>query len=139
MKNLTVDGARYLLSLLSNSVKPLDTLWIALPVMPVSSTSTGADIVEPNAVGYARAPLDNVSDSWSLYGTTLSNTNQIAFPVAEASWGSIWGWALCGDATSGIILASGSLETPMQIAAGDQITIPAGAISFNYPIDRWTL
>lgn len=54
----------------------------------------------------------------------LSNTADILFPVASASWGTIVSFALMDASSGGNMLYFGNLSTPRLVLVSDQIKFP---------------
>jgi hypothetical protein len=64
---------------------------------------------------------------------TIANTNDIAFPVATADWGTIVAFALCDSATTGAgnILVFSALDINKAVVTGDQPHFPIGDLTVN--------
>jgi hypothetical protein len=54
----------------------------------------------------------------------VSNTADILFPVASATWGTIVAFALMDTASGGNMLYFGNLSTPRLVLASDQVRFP---------------
>ncbi len=95
----------------------------------------GLTRAEPSAgVGYARLSIVNNATNFPA-STARSKSNGAAFTYAAAtgSWGTIKSWFLSKDATgSGNIVASGQLDVPTAIAAGEVWRFAAGALRFEF-------
>lgn len=95
----------------------------------------GPSPVEPSAgAGYARLSIVNDATNFPA-ATARSKWNGAAFTYAAAtgSWGTIKSWFLSKDATgSGKIVASGQLDVPAAIAAGEVWRFAAGALRFEF-------
>jgi len=57
-----------------------------------------------------------------------SNTGEILFPVATATWGTIEAFALLDASAGGNMMYYGTLSTPRLILASDQVRFPAGQL-----------
>lgn len=136
---ITIDGARYILGLFSNRETPLPAFWVALSGGTLGPTATGVDIVEPETPEYTRVLFQNISHSWNLVGTTMSNANPIVFPVAVEAWGLIRGVVLCSEDTEGRILFAETFDEPVYIEPGQQVSLPPGALVLDFDVDRWSL
>lgn len=108
----------------------------------------GSALSEPSGSGYSRVNLLDsdgflgggggavsafLSSSIDSATGTVTNDNQIAFPEASGSWGTITHWFIANDqtATGVAILASGTLATPRTVAIGERLVFPVGSISLT--------
>ena len=57
-----------------------------------------------------------------------SNTVDITFPVASATWGTIVSFALMDASSGGNMLYFGNLSTSRLVLASDQVKFPAGQL-----------
>jgi hypothetical protein len=62
---------------------------------------------------------------------TVSNSNEILFPVATANWGTVTHIGILDAATGGNLLFYGAVTTPKTISTNDQLKINAGDISIT--------
>lgn len=76
---------------------------------------------EVSGGSYARRPA-----TFSVTGNTASNTANVEFAVASASWGNITHAAIMSAASGGTMLAYGTLTNAKTIANGDVFRIPTG-------------
>lgn len=88
-------------------------------------TDAGSGIAEPVGNAYARVQC-NAWDAAALGAT--ANTNQVTFPQATGSWGTITHFALFDAITGGNMLAHGALTTSKAITTGDTPRFNAGDI-----------
>jgi hypothetical protein len=58
----------------------------------------------------------------------VSNTADILFPVASATWGTIVAFALLDTSSGGNMLYFGNLSTPRLVLASDQVRFPIGQL-----------
>ncbi len=81
---------------------------------------------------YARVAV--ASSGWSaLTGTSptaISNSAQITFPAATASWGTIIGWGLYDASTAGNLLFWNT-TTSLAVASGQQPYIAASGLTID--------
>jgi len=85
----------------------------------------GSGLAEPTGGGYARVATAAVDWNAALNGL-IDNANDIIFPQATASWGTITHFALFDAATAGNMLASGALSAAKTINANDTAKFVAG-------------
>lgn len=89
---------------------------------------TGSGGVEVSGGSYARQQVS----SWDISsGGATANTNEVAFPTATASWGTVVAAALYDAATAGNMLMSTSLAQSKTINNGDTAKFAAGDIDFS--------
>jgi len=99
------------------------TIYVAAST--VDPTDDGSGIAEPSGSGYAR--VETAGSDWdAASGGALDNANDINFPEASGSWGTITHFALYDAATDGNMLAHGSLTAGQAIASGEVLRFPAG-------------
>jgi len=101
----------------------MPTAYIALST--ADPTDDGSGMAEPSGNGYARVSTSG-SDWNASSGGSISNANDITFPEASGDWGTITHFAIFDAATSGNMLAHGSLGTSKQIQDGDTAKFPGG-------------
>jgi hypothetical protein len=92
---------------------------------------SGAELDEPEGLGYQRLVLPNNTDFWSNAGqiqVSLLNSNA-AYAPATGDWGTLRHWALCNAAVDGYVYFTGSLESPVTILNGDTLMVGAGDLS----------
>jgi hypothetical protein len=94
------------------------TLHMALST--ANPTDAGSGLAEPAGGSYARV----ATSSWSTAASNAtSNSANIDFPNATASWGTITHWVLMDASTSGNSLIYASLNTPRLVNNGDTFRI----------------
>lgn len=82
-------------------------------------------LAEPVGNGYARVQTD--SDDWdAASGGALANAEDITFPEASGSWGTVSHFGLFDAASAGNMLAHGSLGSSKAIGDGDTPKFAAG-------------
>jgi len=85
----------------------------------------GSGLAEPSGNGYARVET-SAADWNTASGGALDNANDITFPEATGSWGTITHFALFDAATGGNMLAEGALSASKAIDSGDTAKFAAG-------------
>jgi len=100
-----------------------------LGVSTADPTETGSGLAEPAGNAYAR--VTTASTDWQLTGSTIDNQNELAFPEATGSWGTLTHFALFDALTGGNIVAYGSLTASKAIAANETLRFPAGNLTFT--------
>lgn len=103
----------------TNSAVTRPTAWyIGLFTSDPTEAGTGAEV---SGGSYARQ-----SATFSVSGDTATNTANIEFPTATASWGTVSHAAVYDALTGGSIIAYAPLTTSKAIDTGDILRIPAG-------------
>lgn len=103
------------------------TYYFALFTESPTETSGGTE-VSTEGTGYARQTITFSAASTDANGkTTIANSNQITFPEAQSSWGTIYGGAVFDD--EGNMLMFGSLESPQTVNTGNVVQFPVGSIT----------
>ena len=98
------------------SYSPPTTLYFGLS--QAAATKTGA-VTEPGSGSYARVAVSNNLGGFpSATSGTKSNATSIAFPAANASWGTIQSVFIADAAAGGNVLAMADLTTPKSIGTG---------------------
>ena len=101
------------------------TIYVGLST--ADPTDDGSGSAEPSDNGYAR--VATTGSDWNVAsGGAVANANDIIFPQATGSWGTITHFALFDAATGGNMLAHGSLSVPIEINSGNKTKIAAGNI-----------
>lgn len=106
-------------------------LYLALCTADPTDTATGASMNEcANANSYARTEI-TAFDVASARAT--ENTNDVTFPEATGSWGTVTHWAIVDTATygSGEVIAYGSFSTSKAIVSGNIPKAAAGDIDIS--------
>lgn len=85
----------------------------------------GLSVVEPSGNAYAR--VQTSVDDWSAASDgSLDNANEIVFPMATGSWGTMTHFVLFDAAAGGNMLAFGLLSPSKTIGSGDMAKFAAG-------------
>jgi hypothetical protein len=90
----------------------------------------GSGLSEPSGDGYARVQTSG-SDWNAASGGQLDNANDITFPEATGSWGTVTHFALFDAASGGSMLAHGSLSGSKAIGSGDTARFAAGDLDVS--------
>ncbi|UCG56834.1 MAG: hypothetical protein JSU70_18450 [Phycisphaerales bacterium] len=90
----------------------------------------GSGLSEPSGNGYARVQTSS-SDWNAASGGQLDNANDITFPEATGSWGTITHFALFDAASGANMLAHGSLSESKAIGSGDTAKFAAGDLDVS--------
>ena len=99
------------------------TIYVGLSTADPTDDASG--LAEPSGNAYAR--VATVGGDWNVAsGGVIANANDITFPEATGSWGTITHFALFDAATGGNMLAHGALSTSKTIDSGDTGTFAAG-------------
>lgn len=106
--------------------------FLALYTVMSSNRSIGGTEVSGAGTAYARqavtwgAPL--YAGDGSVY---LNNSSIVNFPVATSGWGTVVGFGVYDDPSSGNLLYFGTLASPLPINAADQLTFSIGALTIS--------
>ena len=93
-------------------------------------TDDGSGLAEPSGNGYAR--VQTSSSDWNAASAgSLDNANDITFPQATGSWGTITHFALFDATTGGNMLAHGALSQSKAIGSGDTAKFAAGDLDVS--------
>ena len=104
---------------LTNSAVTRPTAWyVGLFTTDPGETGSGTEV---SGNGYAREAA-----TFTVSGDTGSNSADIEFSAATASWGTITHIAIHDASTGGNIIAYGALTVSKDIGAGDIFRISAG-------------
>lgn len=103
---------------------PMPTCYVGLST--ADPLDTGAGLAEPSGDGYAR--VATAAGDWNAAAAGAnSNANDITFPQATGSWGTITHFALFDAASAGNMLAHSILTTQKVIDNGDTAKFAGGA------------
>lgn len=106
----------------------MPTAYVALCTADPTDTGTGASMSEvPNAGAYARVSTAGADWNASASGS-ISNVNDVTFPEASASWGTVTHFAIVDSGTygAGNLLAHGTLGTSKTVNSGDTAKFAGG-------------
>jgi len=105
----------------------MPTAYIALCTAAPTDASTGTTIVEPVGGSYARKSTAGADWAAASAGS-ISNANAITFVTATGDWGECTHFAICDAATTGNLLAWGSLTVSKTILNGDTASFAVGSL-----------
>lgn len=111
----------------------MPTTYVALCTADPTDAGTGASMSEvTNANGYARVTTAGVDWVAAAAGAN-SNANEVTFPEASGSWGTITHFAILDSGTHGAgnMIAHGALDVSKPIGDGDVARFAAGAIDIT--------
>lgn len=103
------------------------TLYVA--VSTADPLDSGANAAEPVGNGYTR--ITTAPSDWSRTADQVSNANQLAFPEATGTWGTLTHFMVYDAATGGNMVFHGALTTSKAIAANETLRFPAGNLTFT--------
>lgn len=126
------------MSALTNTAenKVLDHICLVAPWTPTGPLKVALFTVSPGEAGggtevsggsYVRT---NVTFAAASNGS-LSNSNDVIFPVATASWGTVVAIAIYDSAPTPIMIWYGTAAVGKAIETGDEYRLPAGAITLT--------
>jgi hypothetical protein len=107
------------------------TLFLALFTTVATDATPGTEVTGGS---YARASSTNDATEWPAATGTLAtknNANDITFPTATASWGTVVAFAFFSLAVAGDYLAWADLDTSKTIDIGDTAKFAASAITIT--------
>jgi hypothetical protein len=87
-------------------------------------------VTEVSGGGYVRQAVAWTAAA-SVANGTVSNTAEIAFPVATAAWGTVVGFGIYDAAAAGNLLYYGTLTASKTIAVDDQLKFAVGALTIS--------
>lgn len=104
------------------------TMYLGLYTTPPTNNTRGTEV---SGGGYARLPVN--SSAWSSpSGGTISNSDNLTFPVPTQNWGTINGCAFLDAQTNGNILWWATVPSPKTIVnGGASPRFDAGAITMQ--------
>lgn len=104
---------------------PSETIYLGLHTESPGESGTGIEVAGGD---YAR---QQIAFGAPANGST-TNSNDVLFPVATASWGSISHFALWDAGIAGNVLLYGAFTQVKQIEAGDQFKVAAGNMTVTF-------
>ena len=104
------------------------TIYVALSTADPLDDASG--FVEPAGNAYARVET-SASDWNTASGGSLDNANDIIFPKATGSWGTITHFALFDAVTDGNMLAYGALSQPKTVESSYTPIFDAGDLNIS--------
>lgn len=106
-------------------------LAVCLDAAPTPYVS-GAELDEPEVVGYSRLAIPATTGYWSNSGQpqVISTTQDLSFPTATTAWGTVRYWALCNAPVDGYVYAVGDMLS-VNVTVGSQLQLFSGDLSFS--------
>jgi len=99
------------------------TIYVGLSTADPTDDASG--LAEPSGNAYAR--VTTAGADWNVAsGGAIANANDITFPEATGSWGTITHFALFDAASAGNMLAHGALSVSKLISSEDTAKFAAG-------------
>jgi len=104
------------------------TIYVGLSTADPLDDASG--LAEPNGNGYARV-MTAASDWNAASGGSVDNVNDITFPEATGSWGTVTHFALFDTADGGNMLAHGALSQSQSISSSETARFETGALDVS--------
>ena len=82
---------------------------------------------------YAAQSFTNDGTEWSIVSSTVDNDNDIDFPAATASWGTVVAASLEDASSGGNMLFWANLTSPQTVTNGSEFSFTAG--NFRVTLD----
>ncbi|MCX6559848.1 MAG: hypothetical protein NTZ26_04975 [Candidatus Aminicenantes bacterium] len=106
----------------------LPTAYLALST--ADPTDAGTGLAEPSGNNYSRK--QTAAADWNAASSgSIANANDLSFPEASGSWGTITHFAIFDAASGGNMLAHGSLTASKAVGAGDVLKFAAGNLTLT--------
>lgn len=112
----------------NTSFTPPATVYVALFTTATNKSGGGTEV---SGGGYARQAVTFGVPGAGVDGRKVSNSAEVAFPVATASWGTITHCAIFDAATGGNMLYQGALEASKLVDINDQLKFAVGDLSIE--------
>ena len=96
--------------------------------IPPTPYVSGAELDEPEGLGYTRAVIPNNLTYWSNAGQIQVSVlnSDVVYAPATGDWGDLKYWALCNAEVEGYVYFIGSLESQIRINNTDSLIVGAG-------------
>ena len=102
-------------------------LFVGLYTVTPSDAGGGTEVS-----GGAYARVSTATADWNTAsGGTLTNANDIVFPQATASWGTVVAFGIFDASTAGNLLIWGPLLTSKVVSTDDQMTFLASNVTWK--------
>jgi len=99
------------------------TLYVGLYTTAPDDTGAGTEV---SGGSYARQSM-----AFTVTGDTASNTVNVEFPKATASWGTVAYFAVSDAVSGGNMLCYGTLTASKTVASGDTLRFNAGELDIT--------
>ncbi len=107
---------------------PPPTIYVGLSTADPADDASG--LAEPAGNSYAR--VATAGADWNVASDgEITNADDITFPEATGSWGTITHFALFDAASAGNILAHGALSVSKSISSGDTAKFAVGDLEVS--------
>ena len=104
------------------------TIYVGLSTANPMDNASG--LAEPSGNSYARVATNGADWNTASDGT-IDNANELSFPEATGSWGTLTHFALFDAASAGNMLAHGSLNVSKSISSGDTAKFSVGDLDIS--------
>ena len=106
----------------------MPTVYVGLSTADPTDGASG--LAEPSSGSYAR--VATAGGDWNAAASgAIDNANEITFPEATGSWGTITHLALFDAASGGNMIAHGALASSTAVENGDIASFAAGALDIT--------
>ena len=106
----------------------MPTVYIGLSTADPTDDASG--LAEPSSGSYAR--VSTAGGDWNAAASgAIDNANEITFPEATGSWGTITHFALFDAASGGNMIAYGALASSTAVENGDTASFAAGTLDIT--------
>lgn len=95
-----------------------EVVYLALYTSNPTAADTGTEV---SGGGYVRQEITFTAPATEGGKRTIKNIGEIAFPAAEANWGTITHVGIRTAATGGTLISFSALNSPRTILAGDRM------------------
>lgn len=99
------------------------TIYVSLFTSAPDDTGAGTEV---SGGSYARQSM-----AFTVTNDTASNTSNVEFPKATASWGTVSHFAVYDASTGGNMLCYGTLSASKTVASGDTLRFNAGELDIT--------
>jgi hypothetical protein len=110
----------------------LNTATIYIGLSTTTPVDDGTNFTEPVGNAYARVAITNDAAEWpAASGGAKTNANDVTFPTASGSWGTVTYFGIFDALSGGNLLASGVLAVSKTPTTGDTVKFLAGDIDIS--------
>jgi len=119
---------KFLDHLVGKTSYTMPTAYVGLSTADPLDDASG--LAEPSGNGYAR--VSTAGGDWNAAASgAIDNANDITFPEASGSWGTLTHFAIFDAASGGNMLAHGSLSVSKAVGSGDTVKFAAGDLDIT--------
>jgi hypothetical protein len=113
---------------MKTALSQASNLYVGLSTADPTDDASG--LAEPSGGSYAR--VSTAAADWNASSSgTIDNANDITFPAATASWGTVTHFIISDAATAGNYYAHGALTASKTIDNGDTAKFTAGDLDIS--------